>query len=134
MPARRRCHSGFRIANDRIQPMENFVPALTLVIGLLIGLTAAWLIFRPRLKHEYDRARSGGEVERATLIERLTGKEDQLHELREAFDKGRADIDRLQNEHTILLTTQSALETRLEEERRAAQEKLESFQQATQAL
>jgi len=114
--------------------MENFVPALMLVIGLLIGLIAAWLIFRPKLKHEYERARSGGEVERATLVERLIGKEDQLREMREAFDKGRADNERLHNENTILLTTQSALETRLEEERRAALEKLESFQQATRAL
>lgn len=121
-------------ANDRIQRMENLLPALTLTTGLLIGAVATWLIFRPRIKHEYERARSGGEVERATLVERLTGKEEQLRELREAFDKARTDNDRLQNEQTILLTTQSALETRLEEERRAAQEKLESFQQATQVL
>src|SRR5258706_1726574 len=114
--------------------MENFVPALMLATGLLIGAIAAWLIFRPRLKHEYERARSGGEVERATLGERLSGKEEQLRELREAFDKSRADNECLQSEHTTLLTTQSALETRLEEERRGAQEKLESFQLATQAL
>ncbi|HXM36522.1 MAG TPA: DNA recombination protein RmuC [Pyrinomonadaceae bacterium] len=114
--------------------MENFVPALMLVTGLLIGAIAAWLVFRPKLKHEYERARTGGEVERATLLERLAGKEEQLRQLRDAFDKGLADSDRLQNENTILLTRQSALETRLEEERRAAQEKLESFQQATQAL
>jgi DNA recombination protein RmuC len=114
--------------------MENFLPALTLVIGLLIGVVATWLIFSPRIKHEYERARSGSEVERATLVERLTGKEDQVRELRAAFEKARADNERLQNEHTVLLTTQSALETRLEEERRAAQEKLVSFQQATQAL
>src|SRR6266446_8452180 len=102
--------------------MENFVPALMLVTALLIGAIAAWLIFRPRLKHEYERARSSGEVERATLGERLSGKEDQLRELREAFAKGRADSERLQNEHTTLLTTHSALETRLEEERRTALE------------
>ena len=114
--------------------MENLVPALLLLIGLFSGVLVTWLIFRSKLRHEYDRARSGTEIERATLQERLAGKEDQLRELREASDKARADTERLQSEVTSLLTAQSALETRLVEERRAAQEKLESFQQATQAL
>lgn len=114
--------------------MENLVPALLLLIGLLSGALVTWLVFRSKLKHEYDRARSGSEIERATLHERLAGKEDQLRELREAFDRARAETDRLQGEVTSLLTAQSALETRLTEERRAAQEKLEAFQQATQAL
>jgi DNA recombination protein RmuC len=114
--------------------MENFVPALMLIIGLLVGAIAVWLVSRSKLKHEYDRARAGTEAERATLLERLAGKETQLGELREALNKVRADSDRLQNENTNLLTTQSSLETRLEEERRAALEKLETFQQATQAL
>lgn len=121
-------------ANDRIQRMQNLFPALPLVVGLLIGIIATWLVFRSKLKHEYERARSGGEVERATLGERLNAKEDQLRELRAALDKASTENERLQNEQTVFLTTQSALETRLEEERRAALEKLESFQQATQAL
>lgn len=114
--------------------MENFVSAVLLVIGLLIGAGAVWLVFRSKLKQEYDRARTGTETERATLLERLSGKEDQLRELREALARAGGDAERLQTENTNLLTTQSALQTRLEEERRAALEKLESFQQATQAL
>lgn len=114
--------------------MENFVPVLLLLIGLITGAFIAWLIFRPKIKHEYDRARAGGEVERATLLERLAGKEVQVAELRKALDDGRSDSERLQQENTTLLTTQSSLQTKREEERRAGQEKLDSFQQATQAL
>ncbi len=114
--------------------MENFVPVLLLIIGLITGSVIAWFIFRPKLKHEYDRARAGSEVECATLLERLAGKELQLGELHQALAENRADADRQQQEHTTLLTTAAALQTKLEEERRTAQEKLESFQQASQAL
>jgi DNA recombination protein RmuC len=108
--------------------------AVALVLGLLIGAGAYWLVFRTRLKYEYDRARGEGESERATLAERIAGKDRQLQELREAFDRAVVDHRCLQEENTNLRTSLSSLETRLEEERKSAQEKLESFQQATQAL
>jgi DNA recombination protein RmuC len=114
--------------------MDNLVPAGALILGLLIGAAAIWLVFRTRLKYEYDRARAEGESERATLAERIAGKDRQLQESREAADRAVTDRQRLQEENTNLRASVSSLETRLEEERKSAQEKLESFQQATQAL
>jgi DNA recombination protein RmuC len=114
--------------------MENVVPAVALVLGLVIGAGAIWLIFRTKLKYEYDRARAESEAERATLAERILGKDSQLQELRGAFDRAVTDNQRIQEENTNLRASVSSLETRLEEERKSAQEKLEAFKQATQEL
>jgi len=114
--------------------MENLVPLLTLLIGLALGATVGWLVLRTRLKYEYDRARAEGEGERATLAERILGKDSQLQELRAAYDRAVLDNQRIQEENTNLRALVSSLETRLEEERKSAHEKLEAFKQATQEL
>ena len=114
--------------------MENLASILILLIGLAVGAIVAWLVLRTKLKYEYDRARAEGESERATLAERILGKDHQLQELRSAFDRAVADNQRIQEENTKLRALVSSLETRLEEERKSAQEKLESFKQATQEL
>ena len=107
---------------------------LTLVAGISIGAIVTWLVFRTRLNYEYDRAKTEGETERATMAERLLGKERQVEELRLAFDREVAENQRLTEEHARIRSSVSSLETRLEEERKSAQEKLESFKQATQEL
>jgi DNA recombination protein RmuC len=120
--------------NDRIAIMENIIPLLTLVAGVSIGATVTWLVLRSKLTYEYDRARAESETERATLAERLLGKDRQVEELRAAFDRGAAENERLKEEHAKIRASVSSLETRLEEERKSSQEKLESFKQATQEL
>lgn len=114
--------------------MDNLVPLLTLLVGAALGALLAWLVLRTKLKYEYDRARAESEAERATLTERLAGKENQIKELREAFDKELAESDLLRQENLELVASQAALLTQLEEERKSAQEKLESFKEATQEL
>ena len=57
-----------------------------LAIGLIIGGLFIWLTNRTKLKYEYDRARAEIDTERATLAERLSGKEEQVRTLREALD------------------------------------------------
>src|ERR1700730_4726551 len=141
-------------ANDRIHRMENYVPALMLAIGLLIGGIAAWLIFRGK-----------GKSERATLEERLAGRESQLQKVQEALDKEVAERERLvqelraesdrrsaaeqkasriplvesqldvqQDENTVLRSTVSALESKLESEQRTVAEKLDLLRQAREEL
>jgi DNA recombination protein RmuC len=114
--------------------MGNLGTILTFLIGLAVGAIAVWLLLRTKPKYEYDRARAEGESERATLAERILGRDSQLQELRETFDRAVADNQRIQEENTKLRALVSSLETRLEEERKSAQEKLESFKQATQEL
>lgn len=114
--------------------MDNLVPLLTLLVGVALGALLAWLVSKTKLKYEYNRARAEGDAERATLIERLAGREEQLKELRATVDKELADSEFLRQENTELVAVRSALETQLEEERRSAQERLESFKQATQEL
>ncbi len=75
-----------------------------------------------------------GETERATLTERLAGKEDQLRELREALDRETDQNEFLRTENARTLANLSALQTRLEEERKASQEKLALLNNAEEKL
>jgi DNA recombination protein RmuC len=93
--------------------MEFVFPVSMLALGLVIGTVSLWFITRTKLKYEFERGRADGETERATLIERLAGKDSQLQELAH-----------LRLEHGQTLASLSALQTRLEEERKASQEKL----------
>src|SRR6185369_2133800 len=93
--------------------MEFVFPVSMLVIGLVVGTVSLWFITRTKLKYEFERGRAEGETERATLIERLAGKDSQLQELAE-----------LRIDHRETLASLSALQTRLEEERKASQDKI----------
>src|SRR6201988_21671 len=93
--------------------MEIVFPVSMLAIGLVIGTVSLWFVTRTKLKYEFERGRVEGETERATLIERLAGKDSQLEEL-----------SRLRLEHGQTLASLFALQTRLEEKRKASQEKL----------
>ena len=114
--------------------MEIVFPATMLAIGLLVGTVSLWLITRTKLKYEFDRGRAAGETERATLTERLARKEDQVRELRETLDREIAESNRLRAEAAQTLANFSALQTRLEEERRASREKVALLSSAEEKL
>src|SRR5512145_1407105 len=114
--------------------MEILFPASMLAIGLIIGGLFVWLTTRTKLKHEYDRARAEVDTERATLVERLAGKEEQLRELREAFEREASQSDGLRTENAQALADISALMTRLEEERKSSLEKMELLSNAEEKL
>jgi DNA recombination protein RmuC len=104
--------------------MEIVFPASMLAVGLVVGSLSIWFITRTKLKYEFERGRAAGDSERATLTERLAGKEDQMRELREALDRETDQSEFLRTENARTLADLSALQTRLEEERKASQEKL----------
>ena len=104
--------------------MEIVFPVTMLAIGLVVGTVSLWFITRTKLKYEFERGRAEGETERATLIERLAGKDAQLQELRTALDREIDQSAELRLEHRQTLASLSALETRLEEERKASGDKL----------
>ncbi|MDX6610922.1 MAG: recombination protein RmuC [Blastocatellia bacterium] len=95
--------------------------------GVVLGAICVWLISRARLRQEYDRARSESAAQLAKLSERLLGKENELKRLQEAFEREVAD-------HGLVREQSSVLKANLEGERRAAEERKESFKQAADEL
>lgn len=114
--------------------MEFLFPLSMLAVGLIVGALSLWFITRAKLKYEFERGRAAATTEHATLVERLAGKEDQVRELREALDQENQTIEELRNENSRTTAQLSALETRLEDERRINQEKLELVTKAEQKL
>jgi DNA recombination protein RmuC len=92
--------------------------------GVALGALIVWLLLRPRIKHEYNRASSEFETDRATLVERLQGKHDQTLKLEAELAEFNSRLSEFQNDNARLLARISSLETQLEAERKAAIEKL----------
>ena len=105
-----------------------------LIIGLIIGGLFTWITSRTKLNHEYQRGRADIDSERATLAERLAGKEEQLRQLRETLEKESSQSNGLRTENAQALADLSALATRLEEERKASREKIELLSSAEEKL
>jgi DNA recombination protein RmuC len=114
--------------------MMNSVQLVILVVGLIVGSGVIWVLLRPRIKHEYDRARSEFEGERATLVERLQGKDQQTHKLEADLSGLNARLSEFQNENASLLAQISSLETQLNAERKASIEKLGLLEDAQTKL
>lgn len=114
--------------------MEIFFPLSMLFIGIIIGSLSVWFISRTKLKYEYNRGQTDSETERATLVERLAGKELQLEEVRDTLSQESAQSDQLRAENAKTQARISALQTRLEEERKANQEKLALLDDAQRKL
>ncbi|HEX6046003.1 MAG TPA: DNA recombination protein RmuC [Pyrinomonadaceae bacterium] len=103
--------------------MEFLFPLSMLGVGLVIGALSVWFITRYKLTSEF-----------ATLTERLSGKEAQVRQLREELDRQTAQVAELRNENSRNVAQLSALETKLEDERRISQEKLELLTKAEDKL
>lgn len=145
---------------------------LPVVVGVLIGGGVAWFILRTKIQEAKNQARLEAESERAILIERLQGREEQLKEWKASFEKTASDLNRLreemksesekrsaaeernsripelervlkskdevilqlQKEGTDLKTRLSEMETRMEDERKGAEERLALLHEAQQKL
>lgn len=114
--------------------MEILFPLSMLLIGIIIGAFFIWLTTRAKLRSEYNRARAESETERATLTERIAGKDAQLEELRKTLTHESAENDQLKREIASTQAKISALQTRLEEERKTNQEKLALLDEAQRKL
>jgi DNA recombination protein RmuC len=90
------------------------------LVGAALGALAAWFLLK-------TRASSVSAAELATLKERLEGKETELQKLRAAIDSEIGEHRRAREESVQLRAA-------LEGERRAAQERKDSFNQAAEEL
>ncbi len=105
-----------------------------LTVGCLLGVGLTWLLLQGRLQHATRLAQAEGEAERATLAERLRGREAELQEVRRALDAERLRARQLQEDRTGLEVRLSSHLSASAEERRAMEEKLELLTHARDEL
>jgi DNA recombination protein RmuC len=114
--------------------MTYVLPLLMLLVGIAIGVAAAWLVMRLRIEQAAERARGALETERATLAERLGGREQMIAQLQTAVAQSGRDTADFQHKVTQLAQERAQLATMLQKEREHAAEKLALFNQAEQKL
>ena len=105
-----------------------------LVVAALLGAGLAFLFLRPRALQAAALERARGDAERATLAERLRGREGEALELRRALELERRRGEELQAEVSRLEVRLGAHLSAAAEERRAMEEKLQLLTQARAEL
>jgi DNA recombination protein RmuC len=114
--------------------MALVLPLALLTAGCLLGAGLTWLLLQGRLQHTTRLVQMEGEAERATLAERLRGREAELQELRRALDAERLRVRQLQEACTGLEVRLSSHLSAAAEERRAMEEKLALLTEARDEL
>jgi len=114
--------------------MAAFTVSVTLFAGILLGALAAWLILRTQAAQSRAAGRLELAAEIAALKERLAGRDRQIEEGRISAERGNRETAELRSENTALRTRLSQLETRLQEERKAATDKLALLEEARARL
>ena len=107
--------------------MNALIPVLILLGGAALGAIIAALIFKTKANRAFEDGKADSATQLAAFTERLAAKENELAKLQQAFDKEASQTDRLAADN-------AHLKAELEGERRAAQERSESFKQAAEAL
>lgn len=107
--------------------MTSLVPVVILLAGVALGVFIAWLILRAKANRAYETGKNESAAQVAALNERLTAREHELLKVQQAFDKEVVLTEQLREENGRVTAA-------LEGERRAAQERAESYQQAAEAL
>src|SRR5213080_966984 len=107
--------------------MDSLIPVLTLIFGAAIGAVVAWLVLHAKSRRAFDDGKAASATELAALQERVAAKDRELAKLQQIFEAEVSDGDRLREDNARLLAD-------LEGERRAAQERSESFKRVTEEL
>lgn len=92
--------------------MDKLLPIGIFIVGIFIGGFLAWFILRPKLQEAKNQGKAEVESERATLMERLQGREEQLKESRDSFNKMTLDMNQLRQETKGESEKRSAAEER----------------------
>src|SRR5713226_7422472 len=115
--------------------MEYSLFFLFLIAGMLVGGGGTiWLLQRMKGQHAYEKAKSEFGIQLATITERLQGRENELLESKNTVKDKESQILGLQAANLNLRSRQSEIETKLEEEQKAATEKLALLNEAQQKL
>jgi DNA recombination protein RmuC len=114
--------------------MEYSIFFLFFITGMVVGGSTTWLSQRMKGRHSYEKAKSEFGVQLATLTERLQGRENELLGSKNTVKDKESQILGLQAANLNLRTKQSEIETKLEEEQKAAAEKIALINEAQQKL
>lgn len=107
---------------------------VALVLGLLIGAAAAWLVMRGGLRRAGADARAAADMDIARLTERLQGRDAGIEQLRTEIQNAQAASAKLQSQITSLSGEKGQLQATLVQERQAAEEKLRLLDEARAKL
>src|SRR6267378_7419539 len=107
--------------------MDSLIPVVMIFAGIVVGAGFVWLLLRAQSQRSYEKGQSNSATQVAALQERLAARDQELEKLQQSFDKEVA-----QREH--LRENNAGLNAQLEGERRAAQERSDSFKQAAEDL
>jgi DNA recombination protein RmuC len=114
--------------------MASFVLPATLLAGILLGALAVWMILRGRAAQARAAGRLELAAEMAALQERIAGRDRQIEQGGAALERSAIETARLRAENTGMQARLAQLATRLEEERKAAAEKLILLEEAREKL
>jgi DNA recombination protein RmuC len=96
--------------------IQSFVPLvatiLGVVVGLVVGATGVWLVFRSKAVHFKEIAKGERAAEFAKLEERIEGKTNEVHLLKQALEKESAARTRLVEDLRSETDQRSAAEQR----------------------
>jgi DNA recombination protein RmuC len=107
--------------------MVSLIPTLLFLIGVAIGAAVVWLVIRAQSRRSFEDGKAGSATQIAALNERLAARDQEVQKLQQSFEKEIVQRDLLRNDN-------ADLKARLEGERRASQERSESFKQAAEEL
>src|SRR5258708_2740724 len=107
--------------------MDSLIPVVMIFTGIVVGAVFVWLLMRAQTERSYEKGQSDSATQLAALQERLAARDQELEKLQQSFDKAVAQREDLREGN-------AGLKAQLEGERRAAQERSESFKQAAEEL
>src|SRR5260221_3371100 len=107
--------------------MDSLIPMLMILVGIVVGAVAVWLLLRAQSQRSYEKGQSDSVMEVAALQERLAARDQEVQKLQHSVEKDVSERERLRDNN-------ADLKAQLEGERRAAQERSESFKQAADEL
>jgi DNA recombination protein RmuC len=107
--------------------MDSLMPVLMIFVGVVVGASVVWLVLRAQSKRSYEDGQADSATQMAALQERLAARDQEVQKLQQSSDKEAAQREHLRGDN-------ADLKAALEGERRAAQERSDSFKQAAEAL
>jgi len=106
---------------------SSLTPVVMIFVGVVIGAVVAGLVLRAKARRSYEDGKADSATQVAALHERLTARDQELQKLQQSLDKELVQRERLREDNTDL-------KAQLEGERRAAQERSDSFKLAAEEL
>jgi DNA recombination protein RmuC len=119
---------------------EGMEMAIGLLLGLLIGGGAVWLILQAKIQAAHDKAKADVVSERTSIVERMQAKDQQIEELKHSLSESGAVIERCHTEMKTEIAKCSKAETtaaripELQSQLSLKDEQLQKFQSESSGL